>query len=181
MRNMKTCWSQRETLTTLERWQRVEPPSHLPRNEVTSGAGRIKDAPMRSATHRCWMRMKWVDRSLMQLCRMLLMTQALAKMEKTTNRASRVAWEGPFRMETGVANSSPSATPLLMAVTTSSKRISSRSLVESLSPTTPLLTTSTLSGRLCWLARSSSSINATSIPFVLATSSSTKEAIDQVW
>ena len=105
MANMKTCCNQRATLTTLERWQRRSPPSHLPVSDVTSGAGRIREAPIRSAKHKCCIKMKCVERSLMQLWRMLLMTHALALMEKSTSSASSVPCNGPFRIDTGVANS----------------------------------------------------------------------------
>ena len=67
MANMKTCCSQSATLTTLERWQRRGPPSHLPLSEVTSGAGKMSEAPMRSAKHKCCIKMKCVERSLMEL------------------------------------------------------------------------------------------------------------------
>ena len=155
MRNMKTCWSQSETLTTLERWQRFEPPSQRPRKEVTSGAGRINEAPIKSAMHKCWIRMKWVERNLMQLCRILLMTHALAPIDIKTNNESNAAWNGPLSIETGVANSSP----LPPIITSSVSRISSREerFVSPSEPWTTWPTMSMFSGKLC--RPSSSSIS----------------------
>ena len=60
---------------------------------------------------------------------MLLMTQALALMEKSTSRANRVACSGPFRMDTGQANS------MDMASTDPSSHISVSESLATPSPT----------------------------------------------
>lgn len=154
IRNMKTCCSHSETLTTLERWHRLEPPSHRPRKEVTKGAGRINEAPIKSAMHKCWIRMKWVERNLIQLCLILLMTQALALIDNRTNMANNVAWNGPFKMETGVANSSAPTITSIVSIISSIVRFACSSV-----PCCWITTDgpmSTFNGKLCRLPSSSS-------------------------